>query len=53
LFVLVFLLPPNSGEKIGLGITVLLSFSVFELAIAERMPETSDSMPLIGCLQLL
>ncbi|VDK53375.1 unnamed protein product [Gongylonema pulchrum] len=31
-----------------MGITVLLAFSVFVLAIAEKMPETSDSMPLIG-----
>lgn len=38
----------DSGEKIALGITVLLAFSVFVLAIAEKMPETSDSMPLIG-----
>lgn len=44
----VFVLPPDSGEKIALGITVLLAFSVFVLAIAEKMPETSDSMPLIG-----
>uniref|UniRef100_F1KVU9 Neuronal acetylcholine receptor subunit alpha-10 n=1 Tax=Ascaris suum TaxID=6253 RepID=F1KVU9_ASCSU len=48
LTLLVFLLPPDSGEKIALGITVLLAFSVFVLAIAEKMPETSDSMPLIG-----
>ncbi|CAI4226524.1 unnamed protein product [Auanema sp. JU1783] len=48
LTLLVFMLPPDSGEKIALGITVLLAFSVFVLAIAEKMPETSDSMPLIG-----
>uniref|UniRef100_A0AC34F2X1 Uncharacterized protein n=1 Tax=Panagrolaimus sp. ES5 TaxID=591445 RepID=A0AC34F2X1_9BILA len=47
LTLLVFLLPPDSGEKISLGITVLLAFSVFVLAIAEKMPETSDSVPLI------
>ncbi len=50
LTVLVFCLPPDSGEKIGLGITVLLAFSVFMLAIAEKMPETSESIPLIGKL---
>uniref|UniRef100_A0A914DII9 Uncharacterized protein n=1 Tax=Acrobeloides nanus TaxID=290746 RepID=A0A914DII9_9BILA len=48
LTLLVFFLPPDSGEKIALGITVLLAFSVFMLAIAEKMPETSDSVPLIG-----
>ncbi|XP_034408980.1 neuronal acetylcholine receptor subunit alpha-7-like isoform X4 [Cyclopterus lumpus] len=44
----VFLLPANSGEKISLGITVLLSLTVFMLMVAEIMPTTSDSVPLIG-----
>ncbi|XP_076347952.1 neuronal acetylcholine receptor subunit alpha-10-like [Tachypleus tridentatus] len=48
LTLLVFCLPPESGEKIALGITVLLAFSVFMLAIAEQMPETSESIPLLG-----
>jgi len=48
LTVLVFCMPPDSGEKIALGVTVILAFSVFMLAIAERMPETSESIPLIG-----
>ena len=48
LTLLVFCMPPESGEKIALGVTVLLAFSVFMLAIAEKMPETSDSVPLIG-----
>ncbi|XP_068612922.1 neuronal acetylcholine receptor subunit alpha-7-like [Brachionichthys hirsutus] len=45
---LVFLLPAKSGEKISLGITVLLSLTVFMLMVAEIMPATSDSVPLIG-----
>ncbi|KAI1885924.1 hypothetical protein AGOR_G00208760 [Albula goreensis] len=45
---LIFLLPANSGEKISLGITVLLSLTVFMLLVAEIMPATSDSIPLIG-----
>ncbi|XP_071369027.1 neuronal acetylcholine receptor subunit alpha-7-like [Centroberyx affinis] len=45
---LVFLLPASSGEKISLGITVLLSLTVFMLMVAEIMPATSDSVPLIG-----
>ena len=50
LTLLVFCLPPESGEKIALGITVLLAFSVFMLAIAESMPETSEYIPLISKL---
>ncbi|XP_072320784.1 neuronal acetylcholine receptor subunit alpha-7-like [Eucyclogobius newberryi] len=48
LAMLVFLLPADSGEKISLGITVLLSLTVFMLMVAEIMPATSDSVPLIA-----
>ena len=48
LTLLVFCLPPDSGEKIALGVTVLLAFSVFMLAISEKLPETSESIPLLG-----
>lgn len=48
LSVMTFWLPPDSGEKITLGITVLLAFSVFMLLVAESMPKTSESVPLIG-----
>ena len=43
-----FFLPADSGEKVTLGLTVLLSFSVFNLLIAENMPAKSDSVPLLG-----
>ena len=45
---LTFYLPTESGEKVSLGLTVLLSFSVFMLLIAESMPATSEFIPLIG-----
>ncbi|XP_051926123.1 cholinergic receptor, nicotinic, alpha 11 [Hippocampus zosterae] len=45
---LIFVLPADSGEKISLGITVLLSLTVFMLLVAEITPATSDSVPLIG-----
>ena len=45
---LVFCLPPETGEKISLGITVLLSLCVFLLMMSERMPATSETIPLIG-----
>ena len=48
-----FWLPPDSGEKITLGITVLLAFSVFMLLIAESMPATSEFVPLIGMYDIL
>ena len=45
---LTFYLPTESGEKVSLGLTVLLAFSVFMLLIAEAMPATSEFIPLIG-----
>ncbi|XP_064474752.1 neuronal acetylcholine receptor subunit alpha-10-like isoform X2 [Ornithodoros turicata] len=53
LTLLVFCLPPDSGEKIALGVTVLLAFSVFMLAIAEKMPETSESIPLLVVMTVI
>lgn len=44
----VFLLPVESGEKTSLGLTVLLSYSLFMLLVAESMPATSEFVPLIG-----
>ena len=46
--VFVFILPSESGEKISMGITVLLSLCVFLLMVAEKMPATSETLPLIG-----
>jgi len=48
LTLLTFCLPSNSREKIGLGLTVFLTFSMFMLLIAEVVPTTSESVPLIG-----
>lgn len=37
-----------SGEKVTMGITTLLSMTVFMMLVAENMPPTSDVLPLIG-----
>ncbi len=37
-----------TGEKISLGLSVFLAFSMFMLLIAEEVPATSESVPLIG-----
>ncbi|XP_064652266.1 neuronal acetylcholine receptor subunit alpha-10-like [Lineus longissimus] len=42
-----FYLPCDSGEKVSLGITVLLAFSVFQLAVADTMPRAFHSTPVI------
>ena len=47
MMVVTFLLPCDSGDKVGIGLTVFLSLYVLQLAIAEHIPE-SDSIPLIS-----
>ncbi|XP_061188673.1 neuronal acetylcholine receptor subunit alpha-10-like [Saccostrea echinata] len=52
-----FILPPDSGEKVSLEITVLLSLAVFLMVVSETMPPSSETFPYIGayftCAMLL
>lgn len=43
-----FTLPPDSGEKLTLGVTILLSMTVFLLQLTETLPATSDTVSAIG-----
>ena len=45
---LVFILPPESGEKVSLAMTVLLAMTVFMLVVMENIPPTSEVVPLLG-----
>lgn len=43
----VFFLPGESGDRIGLTITISLSFAVYLSMIAEVMPKTSEPLPTV------
>ena len=43
-----FFLPPESGERMQLGITVLLAMIVFLQLVYQNLPSTSNSAPLLG-----
>uniref|UniRef100_T1KYX4 Neurotransmitter-gated ion-channel ligand-binding domain-containing protein n=1 Tax=Tetranychus urticae TaxID=32264 RepID=T1KYX4_TETUR len=43
-----FTLPPDSGEKLTLGVTILLSMTVFLLQLTETLPATSDTVSAIA-----
>ncbi|KAF7258750.1 hypothetical protein EG68_04059 [Paragonimus skrjabini miyazakii] len=44
----VFWTPVKSGEKITLGLSVFLAFSMFMVLIAEEVPPSAERIPLIG-----
>ncbi|KAK4011876.1 acetylcholine receptor subunit beta-like 2 [Daphnia magna] len=48
LTILVFYLPSDSGEKVTLCISILVSLTVFFLLLAEIIPPTSLAVPLLG-----
>ncbi|KPM02705.1 neuronal acetylcholine receptor subunit alpha-7-like protein, partial [Sarcoptes scabiei] len=43
-----FSLPPESGEKLQLGVTILLSMTVFLVQLSKILPATSDSISIIA-----
>ena len=46
LSLLVFLMPPTAGDKIGFSITVFLAFSLFMVIVSNLMPTTSKNIPM-------
>ena len=46
--VLVFLLPTDSGERLGYSLTIFLSFTVVMTITMDLMPTTSKEIPIIG-----
>lgn len=45
-----FYLPPESGERLGLNITVLLALALFLEFLGASLPKNSDSTPIVSVL---
>ena len=45
---MVFFLPPDSGEKISLSVACMMAFFITQLTIMEQLPSSWNSMPVIG-----
>ena len=43
-----FCLPPECGEKVSLGVTVLLAQTVFLLIVTDTLPPKSDTVSIAG-----
>ena len=43
-----FAIPPSDGEKVTFGITVMLTCFVFLTTVGNNIPETAETIPLVG-----
>ena len=43
-----FLIPDDSGEKLSMGVSILLAYTVFILILADNTPQTSQHPPILG-----
>ncbi|XP_060571964.1 neuronal acetylcholine receptor subunit beta-2-like [Ruditapes philippinarum] len=48
LIIFVFKLPPESGERVGMSLTVLLAYAVYLTLIADNIPRTSLSTSILS-----
>ena len=48
LFLLVFFIPADSGERMGYGVNILLSLTVYLLVIFEIVPANSNTRSMLG-----
>ncbi|KAL3855538.1 hypothetical protein ACJMK2_014745 [Sinanodonta woodiana] len=48
LIVMVFKLPPESGERIGMSLTALLAYAVYLTLISDNIPKTSVSASILS-----
>ena len=47
-----FLLPPDGSDRVNLGLTAFLAFSVLSLVVADVIPESTSTIPLLCMYQM-
>ena len=47
---LTFVIPPESGERISLSITVLMAMAIFQELTSQKLPPSGDGFFLLGTL---
>ena len=50
LSLLIFKIPPDTGERIGFAVTILLTMGVYLMVISQDLPRKADNAPLVGVL---
>ena len=50
LSLLIFKIPPDTGERIGFAVTILLTMGVYLMVISQDLPRKADNAPLVGIL---
>ena len=48
LFLAVFYIPSEAGERMGFGVSILLSITVYILVLSEKVPENSRERSALG-----
>ncbi|XP_066273585.1 neuronal acetylcholine receptor subunit alpha-7-like isoform X1 [Branchiostoma lanceolatum] len=46
--IVAFFIPPDTGERLGFTITILLALVVFQQILTQQLPATSRATPLLG-----
>ena len=47
---MIFHIPPDTGERLGFGITILLNITMYMNLISEKLPEASNNQPMLGTI---
>lgn len=53
IFLLIFHIPPDAGERMSFGITIILSIAFSLFVISEKLPEGLDIKPVIGVVFII